>query len=46
MCHHLIQVIQQFVLGVYDAEATANMHRDMTDVSSQKDHRSKTAAQR
>ena len=41
-----MQVIQQFVLGAYDAEATSNEHQDVTDVSLQKDHRSKSAAQR
>uniref|UniRef100_A0A0D6R9F1 Protein OS-9 homolog n=1 Tax=Araucaria cunninghamii TaxID=56994 RepID=A0A0D6R9F1_ARACU len=37
---------QQFILGVYDKEATAALHRNSPDVSLQKDPRSKTAAQR
>lgn len=40
------KVIQEFVLGVYDADVTADLHKNLTDVSLQKDHRSKSAAQR
>jgi len=40
------KIIQEFVLGVYDEEATAALHRNSPDVSLQKDPRSKTAAQR
>eukprot|EP01018_Ginkgo_biloba_P038340 Gb_21349 [translate_table: standard] len=40
------KVMQEFVLGIYDEEATAALHRNSPDVSIQKDPRSKTAAQR
>jgi protein OS-9 len=40
------KIIQEFVLGVYDKDATAALHRNSPDVSLQKDPRSKTAAQR
>lgn len=40
------KLVQEFVLGVYDVEATAALHRNSPDVSLQKDPRSKTAAQR
>lgn len=40
------KLVQEFTLGVYDAEATAAFHQNSPDVSLQKDPRSKTAAQR
>lgn len=40
------KVVQEFILGVYDADATAQLHQNLPDVSLQKDHRSKSAAQR
>lgn len=40
------KVVQEFGLGIYDPEATALFHQNLSDVSLQKDHRSKSAAQR
>ncbi|KAH7422209.1 hypothetical protein KP509_13G096800 [Ceratopteris richardii] len=40
------KLVQEFVLGTYDSDATADFHKNLSDVSLQKDHRSKNAAQR
>ncbi|KAL4564054.1 hypothetical protein LXL04_028104 [Taraxacum kok-saghyz] len=40
------QVIQEFVLGEYDAEATAAYNHNLSDISTLKDPRSKDASQR
>eukprot|EP00249_Psilotum_nudum_P010590 c22634_g1_i1 orf=174-1106(+) len=40
------KIVQEFILGVYDSEATAALHRNSPDVSLQKDPRSRSAAQR
>lgn len=39
-------IVQEFILGQYDAQATADLHQNLPNVSLQKDHRSKSAAQR
>ncbi|RVX05241.1 Protein OS-9-like [Vitis vinifera] len=39
-------VVQEFILGVYDAEATAAFNQNLSDISTQKDPRSKDASQR
>lgn len=41
-----MQIVQEFVLGTYDAEATAVLHSNSPNVSLQKDPRSQNAAQR
>lgn len=41
-----LQVVQEFVLGVYDEEATAAYNQNLSDVSTLKDPRSKDASQR
>ncbi|KAL3535937.1 hypothetical protein ACH5RR_004398 [Cinchona calisaya] len=40
------KVVQEFILGIYDAEATANYHQNLSDISTVKDPRSKDASQR
>eukprot|EP00250_Pteridium_aquilinum_P022967 c25969_g1_i1 orf=514-1389(-) len=40
------KVIQEYDLGVYDSNATAIFHQNLSNVLLQKDHRSKSAAQR
>ncbi|KAA8522943.1 hypothetical protein F0562_009366 [Nyssa sinensis] len=40
------KVVQEFVLGVYDAEATAAYNQNLSDISTLKDPRSKDASQR
>ncbi|XP_010250304.1 PREDICTED: protein OS-9 homolog isoform X2 [Nelumbo nucifera] len=40
------KVVQEFILGLYDAEATAAFHQNLSDVSKLKDPRSKDASQR
>lgn len=40
------RVVQEFVLGEYDAEATAAYNQNLSDVSTLKDPRSKDASQR
>ncbi|KAF6158050.1 hypothetical protein GIB67_014844, partial [Kingdonia uniflora] len=40
------KVVQEFVLGVYDAEATAAFNQNLSDVSILKDPRSKDASQK
>ncbi|XP_023516524.1 protein OS-9 homolog [Cucurbita pepo subsp. pepo] len=40
------KVVQEFVLGVYDAEETANLNENLSDISTLKDPRSKDASQR
>ncbi|XP_022749593.1 protein OS-9 homolog isoform X2 [Durio zibethinus] len=40
------KVVQEFVLGVYDEEATAAFNQNLSDVSTLKDPRSKDASQR
>ncbi|GMN47383.1 hypothetical protein TIFTF001_016559 [Ficus carica] len=40
------KVVQEFVLGQYDAEATAAFNRNLSDISTLKDPRSKDASQR
>ncbi|KAM7508276.1 hypothetical protein LguiA_018729 [Lonicera macranthoides] len=40
------KVVQEFVLGVYDAEATASYNQNLSDISTLKDPRSKDASQR
>ncbi|WJZ98218.1 hypothetical protein VitviT2T_016761 [Vitis vinifera] len=40
------KVVQEFILGVYDAEATAAFNQNLSDISTQKDPRSKDASQR
>ncbi|KAL7259687.1 hypothetical protein ACSBR1_005551 [Camellia fascicularis] len=39
-------VVQEFVLGVYDAEATAAFNQNLSDISTLKDPRSNDASQR
>lgn len=39
-------MVQEFILGVYDAEATAAFNQNLSDISTQKDPRSKDASQR
>jgi protein OS-9 len=41
-----LQVIQEFILGVYDEEATAAFNQNLSDISTLKDPRSKDASQR
>ncbi|XP_024030616.1 protein OS-9 homolog [Morus notabilis] len=40
------KVLQEFILGEYDAEATAAFHQNLSDISTLKDPRSKDASQR
>ncbi|KAK3213066.1 hypothetical protein Dsin_017772 [Dipteronia sinensis] len=40
------KIVQEFVLGVYDAEATAAFNQNLSDISTLKDPRSKDASQR
>ncbi|XP_071729578.1 protein OS-9 homolog [Rutidosis leptorrhynchoides] len=40
------KVVQEFVLGEYDAEATVSYNRNLSDISTLKDPRSKDASQR
>ncbi|XP_008443923.1 protein OS-9 homolog isoform X1 [Cucumis melo] len=40
------KVVQEFILGVYDAEATAKLNENLSDISTLKDPRSKDASQR
>ncbi|KAA8535205.1 hypothetical protein F0562_030208 [Nyssa sinensis] len=40
------KVVQEFVLGVYDAEATSAYNQNLSDISTVKDPRSKDASQR
>nr|AFK33913.1 unknown [Lotus japonicus] len=40
------KVVQEFVLGVYDPEATAAFNQNLSDISTLKDPRSKDASQR
>lgn len=40
------KVVQEFTLGVFDPEATAAYHQNLSDVSTLKDPRSKDASQR
>jgi len=40
------KVVQEFILGAYDAEATADYNQNLSDVSILKDPRSKDASQR
>ncbi|XP_052874391.1 protein OS-9 homolog isoform X3 [Gossypium arboreum] len=40
------KVVQEFVLGVYDEEATAAFNQNLSDISALKDPRSKDASQR
>ncbi|KAK8637759.1 hypothetical protein V6N13_136219 [Hibiscus sabdariffa] len=40
------KVVQEFVLGVYDGEATADFNQNLSDISTLKDPRSKDASQR
>lgn len=40
------QVVQEFILGAYDAEATAGYNQNLSDISILKDPRSKDASQR
>lgn len=42
----MFQVAQEFVLGVFDAEVTADFNQNLSDVSTVKDPRSKDASQR
>ena len=42
----VVQIVQEFVLGKYDAEATAELHSNSPNISLQKDPRSQNAAQR
>lgn len=39
-------MVQEFVLGIYDEEATAAFNQNLSDVSTLKDPRAKDAAQR
>lgn len=41
-----LQVVQEFILGRFDREATAAYNRELSDVSTLKDPRSKDAAQK
>lgn len=43
---HDKKIVQEFVLGTYDAEVTAALHENSPNVSLQKDPRSQNAAQR
>ncbi|XP_024368657.1 protein OS-9 homolog isoform X1 [Physcomitrium patens] len=43
---HDKKIVQEFVLGTYDAEATAALHENSPNISLQKDPRSQSAAQR
>ena len=40
------KIVQEYVLGVYDAEATAAFNQNLSDISTLKDPRSKDASQR
>ncbi|GMH04582.1 hypothetical protein Nepgr_006422 [Nepenthes gracilis] len=40
------EVVQEFILGLFDAEATAAYHQNLSDISTFKDPRSKDASQR
>ncbi|KAI8565667.1 hypothetical protein RHMOL_Rhmol03G0278200 [Rhododendron molle] len=40
------KVVQEFILGAYDAEATAGYNQNLSDISTLKDPRSKDASQR
>ncbi|GAB4828209.1 Protein OS-9 [Ancistrocladus abbreviatus] len=40
------KTVQEFILGIYDAEATAAYHQNLSDISTLKDPRSKDASQR
>ncbi|XP_061950977.1 protein OS-9 homolog isoform X1 [Populus nigra] len=40
------KAVQEFILGVYDEEATAAFNQNLSDISTLKDHRSKDASQR
>ncbi|GLU09596.1 hypothetical protein SLE2022_264470 [Rubroshorea leprosula] len=40
------EVVQEFILGVYDEEATASFNQNLSDISTLKDPRSKDASQR
>nr|XP_027192290.1 uncharacterized protein LOC101505731 [Cicer arietinum] len=42
----IILVVQEFVLGVYDPEATAAINQNLSDISTLNDPRSKDASQR
>lgn len=42
----LFQVVQEFVLGEYDEEATAAFNQNLSDISTLKDPRSQDASQR
>lgn len=42
----LFQVVQEFVLGVYDEEATTTFNQNLSDISTLKDPRSQDASQR
>lgn len=42
----VIQIAQEFVLGVYDPEATDAYHQNQSDISILKDPHSKDASQR
>ena len=44
--YFLSQVVQEFILGVYDEEATAAFNQNLSDISTLKDPRSKDASQR
>ena len=39
-------MVQEFILGEYDAEATAAYNQNLSDISTLKDPRSKDASQR
>lgn len=39
-------MVQEFVLGEFDAEATAAFNQNLSDISTLKDPRSKDASQR
>jgi hypothetical protein len=41
-----LQVVQEFILGIYDEEATAAFNQNLSDISTLKDPRSKDASQR
>jgi len=40
------QIVQEFILGEYDPEATAAFNQNLSDISTLKDPRSKDASQR
>jgi hypothetical protein len=42
----LLQAVQEFVLGEYDAEATAAFNQNISEISTLEDPRSKDASQR